>query len=207
MLPYHHRLGDISTWSGQALRVTEGFFCSLGKYIIFYCFTQLSELLAAASRPAPILRDDKTPKGRGSFSCVKTSHPVYLQKPSTVERVVYPNADAPRARGKRKAMRTQKTIEEFRKKVENLYGNRLKDIILYGSWARGESTAKSDIDLAVVLQGWVSPGKEIDRMIDIITDINLKYSELVSVYPVSEENYATLNSPLLINVRREGISV
>ncbi len=104
-------------------------------------------------------------------------------------------------------MRTQKTIEEFRKKVENLYGNRLKDIILYGSWARGESTAKSDIDLAVVLQGWVSPGKEIDRMIDIITDINLKYSELVSVYPVSEENYATLNSPLLINVRREGISV
>ena len=104
-------------------------------------------------------------------------------------------------------MRTQKTIEEFRKKVENLYGNRLKDIILYGSWARGESTKKSDIDLAVVLQGWVSPGKEIDRMIDIITDINLKYSELVSVYPVSEENYATLNSPLLINVRREGISV
>ena len=104
-------------------------------------------------------------------------------------------------------MRTQKTIEEFRKKVENLYGNRLKDIILYGSWARGESTEKSDIDLAVVLQGWVSPGKEIDRMIDIITDINLKYSELVSVYPVSEENYATLNSPLLINVRREGISV
>jgi hypothetical protein len=30
---------------------------------------------------------------------------------------------------------------------------------------------------------------------------------LISVYPVLEESYATVNSPLFINVRREGVSV
>jgi hypothetical protein len=58
---------------------------------------------------------------------------------------------------------------------------------------------------AIVLEGKVIPGKEIDRMIDIITEINLKHGVLISVYPVAEEDYSTINSPLLINVRREGV--
>jgi len=53
----------------------------------------------------------------------------------------------------------------------------------------------------------VKPGEEIDRMIEIITEINLRYNELISVYPFSEEDYKKVNSPLLINVRREGIPV
>jgi hypothetical protein len=42
-------------------------------------------------------------------------------------------------------------------------------------------------------------------MIEIITEINLKHKVLISVYPVSEKDYSTVNSPLLINVRREGV--
>jgi len=96
-------------------------------------------------------------------------------------------------------------LQEFKKAVTTLYGRRLKNVLLYGSWARGEATEDSDIDLLVVLSGNVAPAREIDRMIDAITEINLNRGVLVSVYPVSEENYASLNSPLLINVRREGI--
>lgn len=98
-------------------------------------------------------------------------------------------------------------LEEFRKEIEKLYRKRLKTVILYGSWARGEATEESDIDLIIVLKGEVIPGREIDRMIEIITDINLKYDVLISVYPVSEDDYTKVNSPLLINLRREGISV
>lgn len=89
--------------------------------------------------------------------------------------------------------------------MEKLYSKRLKSIILYGSWARGDATEESDIDVLVMLEGEVIPGKEIDRMIDIITEINLKHGVLISVYPISEKNYSTINSPLLINVRREGM--
>lgn len=96
-------------------------------------------------------------------------------------------------------------LEEFKTALKKLYGKRLKNIILYGSWARGDAKEHSDIDLVVILEGVVRPGKEIDRMIDIITDLQLKYNTLISVYPVSEKKYMTVKSPLLLNVHREGI--
>lgn len=82
----------------------------------------------------------------------------------------------------------------------------VKNIVLYGSWVRGDATEESDIDLIIVLEGKVITGEEIDRIINIITDINLKCDVLISLYPVSEEDYSTVNSPLLINERREGIT-
>lgn len=101
-------------------------------------------------------------------------------------------------------MKIKKILAEFKKEIKKLYGIKLKNIILYGSWAKGEATENSDIDLLVILKGEIIPGKEIDRMIDIITDINLSYGVLLSVYPISEEEYLMTNSPLLINVRKEG---
>jgi predicted nucleotidyltransferase len=106
----------------------------------------------------------------------------------------------------RQLMQIERIIREFRKEAERLYGSRLKSIILYGSWARGQATEDSDIDLAIVLKGDVTPGREIDRLIDIVTEINLNYGVLLSIYPVSEKDYDSLNSPLLLNIRREGMA-
>jgi len=103
-------------------------------------------------------------------------------------------------------MKTKEAIKEFKKEIKKLHGNRLKHIIP-GSYARGSATEDSDIDLLIVLEGNVKPGEEIDRMIDIITEINLRHKVLISVYPISEEDYKKVNSSLLINVRREGIPV
>ena len=97
-------------------------------------------------------------------------------------------------------------LKSSKKKIAELYGARLKKVVLYGSYARGQATQDSDIDLAIVLEGDVITGKEIDRLIDIITDINLDYDLLLSVYPVSENDYRSVNSPLLLNLSREGIS-
>lgn len=103
-------------------------------------------------------------------------------------------------------MKIREIVSEFKAELKKLYGRRLKNLILYGSWARGEAAKDSDIDLVVVLAGSVIPGEEIDNMIDVITETNLKYNALISVVPVSEKDYSSLNSPLLINVRREGSS-
>jgi len=104
-------------------------------------------------------------------------------------------------------MKTEHILREFRKKAEKLYGKRLKRVILYGSCARGQANEDCDIELAIVLDGTVVPGKEIDRMIDIITEINLEYGALISVYPLSEKNYNEVKSPLLLNLRKEGVPV
>jgi len=101
-------------------------------------------------------------------------------------------------------MQIELILKEFREKAEKLYGSRLKSIILYGSWARGQATEDSDIDLAVILEGEVDPCREIDAMIDLITDINLDFETLLSVYPISVTDFRHLNSPLLLNLRKEG---
>ena len=102
-------------------------------------------------------------------------------------------------------MNLQVILNEFKCELRSLYGERLKDVILFGSHARGEARADSDIDVMVVLRGDVAPGREIDRMIDVITELSLKYSVLLSVVPVAEDKYLRRNSPLLLNVRREGV--
>ena len=102
-------------------------------------------------------------------------------------------------------MNVQTIIDEFKGEIKKIYEDRLVNVILFGSWARGTATEDSDIDLIVVLKGKVSPGREIDRMIDCITDINLKYDTLISVVPVSSDTYSNVNSPLMLNVRQEGV--
>jgi len=100
---------------------------------------------------------------------------------------------------------SQDVLAEVKQALRRLYGPRLKRVILYGSWARGDATNDSDIDIALVLEGDVSPTLEIDRTADLVFDLNLKYGVLISVYPVSEDEYRNLESPLLMNVRREGV--
>jgi predicted nucleotidyltransferase len=105
-------------------------------------------------------------------------------------------------------MEIEHILKEFKVKIAGLYGQRLKKVVLYGSYARGNANDEhSDIDLAVVLVGAVDPCEEIDRMADIFTDLNLEHNVLIAVYPVSEDDFEKVESPLLINVRKEGITV
>jgi predicted nucleotidyltransferase len=99
----------------------------------------------------------------------------------------------------------QAVLTEAKQALRTLYGPRLKQVILYGSWARGDATDDSDIDIAVVLGGDVSPTFEIDRTAEVVFNLNLKYGVLISVYPVAESDYRDVSSPLLLNLRREGI--
>jgi uncharacterized protein len=96
-------------------------------------------------------------------------------------------------------------LKVFRGELEVLYGERLVHLVLYGSFARHEETEGSDVDVLVVLGGKVSPVDEIRRMGDASTDLLLKHNELISIVPMSLDDFLYRRSPLLRNVRREGI--
>jgi uncharacterized protein len=96
-------------------------------------------------------------------------------------------------------------LKVFRGELEVLYGERLVHLVLYGSFARHEETEGSDVDVLVVLEGEVSPVDEIRRMGDASTDLLLKHNELISIVPISLDGFLYRRSPLLLNVRREGI--
>lgn len=98
-------------------------------------------------------------------------------------------------------------LAELRHSLEILYRERLVKIILFGSQARGDAEEESDIDVLIVLQGTVSPGKEIARSVEITAEISLEYDVVISCVFVSAERYEKEQSPLLLNIRREGVTV
>jgi predicted nucleotidyltransferase len=96
-------------------------------------------------------------------------------------------------------------LQELQEALRNFYGDRLSNLILFGSQARHESTVGSDIDILLILKCEISPGDEILRLSALKTDLNLKYNELIAIVPVSETDYKNRPTPLLENIRREGI--
>jgi len=101
--------------------------------------------------------------------------------------------------------RLQKLLAELRRRLEALYGPRLLRLMLYGSQARGDAEPGSDIDVLVVLAGPVRPGEEIRRIGDITAGMSLENNVVISCTFISAERFEREESPLMINVRREGV--
>lgn len=98
-------------------------------------------------------------------------------------------------------------LREFRQRLQDLYGDRFARLVLFGSQARGDAALDADIDLLVVLQGAVEPGREILRTGPIAAELSLRHDTVLSCTFVSQDRFATEDTPLLLNVRREGIAV
>jgi len=103
--------------------------------------------------------------------------------------------------------RLHSILAELRRRLQALYGERLVRMVLYGSQARGDAEQGSDIDVLVVLRGTVEPCEEIGRTIDDVADLSLQHSVVVACVFVSDAEFQHERSPLLLNVRREGIAV
>ena len=95
-------------------------------------------------------------------------------------------------------------LADLRRALDDLYGDRLVRLILYGSEARGDTHKESDVDLLVVLKGPVESGREIRRMGDIRTRLGLQHERALSLLPVSKMEYQEQASSWLTNARRDG---
>lgn len=103
------------------------------------------------------------------------------------------------------SLKIRQLLKVFRGELEVLYGERLIYLVLYGSFARHEETEGSDVDILVVLEGEVSQADEIWQMGKAKTKLLLMYDELISVVPISLKDFLYRDSPLLQNVRSEGM--
>ncbi|EKV00173.1 putative nucleotidyltransferase [Leptolyngbya sp. PCC 7375] len=99
-------------------------------------------------------------------------------------------------------------LGEFKQLLKKLYGQRLANLVLFGSFARHEETQDSDVDVLIVLKGIdVATGDEIWRLGDAEIELLLKYGELISVFPISIYDFLYRDSPLLRNIRQDGIVI
>jgi len=98
-------------------------------------------------------------------------------------------------------------LAELRRRLHELYGNRLVRLVLFGSQARGDANTDSDIDVLVVLKGPVEPFREIHRASVVTAAVSLENDVVISCVYVSEERFKSDHGPLLANVRAEGVPV
>ena len=96
---------------------------------------------------------------------------------------------------------------EARDRLRRLYGSRLQHVVLYGSCARGEAGEGSDIDLLVVLDDFDDVEAELRRIAPIENELSLEHDVVVCSLVIRAEDYLRGGSPLLMNVRREGIPI
>jgi predicted nucleotidyltransferase len=101
----------------------------------------------------------------------------------------------------------QHILEEFRRGLERIYGSRLAEVVLFGSQARDDAEPGSDIDVLVVLRSAVDPHEEMLRLSEFKSRLCLKYDVVISCVYVSETDYRYDETPLMLNVRREGVLV
>ncbi len=98
-------------------------------------------------------------------------------------------------------------LSELRRQFELLYGERFVQMVLFGSRARGDAVPGSDIDVLVVLQVPINPGEEISRTGEVTASLSLQHDVVISRVFVSADQFSKEQSPLLLNVHREGVRV
>lgn len=97
-------------------------------------------------------------------------------------------------------------LESIRSVLEAVYGCRLRRIVLYGSEARGDNRADSDIDLLVLLDQVADYGEELRRCLDALYPLALQLGRPISAKPVAAPEYERVDCPLYRRAHQEGIA-
>lgn len=101
-------------------------------------------------------------------------------------------------------------LAEVKESSEKLYGSKLNKIILYGSYARGDNTEESDIDILILLDCDAAEVKRFrGRTAEMSSDISLEQEVFLAVLLRDRRNFeenATI-SPFYQNIIQEGITV
>jgi len=106
---------------------------------------------------------------------------------------------------KKLSKKITRVLFETKEQLQSIYSRQLREIILFGSYARGDYSKGSDIDLLLLLDHLDNPGAERDRYMAIICDLSLKYDMVVSIIPMAYATYHTQKTPLILNVQKEGV--
>ena len=91
-----------------------------------------------------------------------------------------------------------------------VFGGRIEQILLYGSYARGDADGDSDIDIAAIVHGDRQELQEkLKKVWDVSSDLELMYEVVISptVIPYDEFMAYQEDLPYYRNISEEGIRV
>ena len=106
------------------------------------------------------------------------------------------------------ADRERAALNEFLTKLREQYGSEVVLVSLFGSKVRGDFDEESDIDVLLVVE--TRNSQLWEDVVEIETDLMLKYDAVISSLIMGRDNYEwhmRHRAPLYRNIEREGIEL
>jgi predicted nucleotidyltransferase len=99
-------------------------------------------------------------------------------------------------------------LKRFRAALDEMYGERLERVVLFGSRARGDARENSDYDVAVFLRDMADRFAEMDRLADLSTKIIVEEDgPFIHAMPYRAGSYNDERMPLMHEIRADGIDL
>ena len=99
----------------------------------------------------------------------------------------------------------QELLHEYRAGLAAKLGDALEEVILYGSQARGDALAGSDVDVLCVMRTPFDYRDLMARTSDLTATLSLEHDLILSRTFATRHDYETRQLPFLMNVRKEGV--
>jgi len=105
-------------------------------------------------------------------------------------------------------MNVNKISKELKDSLKETFPDESFKIILYGSYARGESNNYSDIDILIIFETPINL-KTKDKVYELCCALNIKYNIWIDISLISNHEMDTIKGkqPFVQNALNEGIYI
>jgi predicted nucleotidyltransferase len=100
----------------------------------------------------------------------------------------------------------EQILIDLKKRLQEIAGDRIVRMVLYGSRARGDYSEGSDTDIAVIVRGLSRELK--DTMLNRVADVEIEYLRSLSTLILSEEDFLLLKKRerrIAMDIDKEGV--
>ena len=97
-------------------------------------------------------------------------------------------------------------LEKMIPGMQEIYGDMVDSIILYGSTAYGTRAEDLDVDVAILLRAGATKAMR-DQMLDLVVDLELECGRVLSVLCIDYDKFAEWKDiiPFYKNIRKDGV--
>ena len=101
-------------------------------------------------------------------------------------------------------------LAELADHIHDLLGDRLDKVVLYGSYARGDNSLDSDVDVLVMTELSPEENRKYRRDLNrIFSRVGLEHDVLLSMFLVDRQSYESRMAvmPFYQNIEKDGVTI